>query len=182
MFCKITLFRCYHHFFHIHYTRKNRFLASAKYRFLCFLCLIYLIRDIGFHSALRNPKCYGKLRIQVAFCHPQIALVSRRDLLSLLQAGHLPLIKGLDDPHPFCTFAAFHAFLVLFLSLLLASNPESFDLWNLTDQFFCFFFGNALIMGTKCFCQLVRKRWKGTCFHAGRSTRDDCCDDRKRVT
>mgnify|MGYP007007882258 FL=1 len=56
MFCKITLFRCYHHFFHIHYTRKNRFLASAKYRFLC---LIHLIRDIGFHSALRNPKCYG---------------------------------------------------------------------------------------------------------------------------
>ena len=113
MFCKTTLFRCYHHFFHIHYTRKNRFLASAKYRFLC---LIYLIRDIGFHSALRNPKCYGKLRIQVAFCHPQITLVSRRDLLSLLQAGHLPLIKGLDDPHPFCTFATFHAFLVLFLS------------------------------------------------------------------
>ena len=139
MFCKITLFRCYHHFFHIHYTRKNRFLASAKYRFLC---LIYLIHDIVFHSALRNPKCYGKLRIQVAFCHPQITLVSRRDLLSLLQAGHLPLIKGLNDPHPFCTFAAFHAFLVLFLSLLLASDPESFDLWNLTDQFFCFFFGN----------------------------------------
>ena len=96
MFCKITLFRCYHHFFHIHYTRKNRFLASAKHRFLC---LIYLIHDIVFHSALRNSKCYGKLRIQVAFCHPQITLVSRCDLLSLLQAGHLPLIKGLDDPH-----------------------------------------------------------------------------------
>ena len=79
-------------------------------------------------------------------------VLSRRDLLSLLQAGHLPLIKGLDDPHPFCTFAAFHAFLVLFLSLLLASDPESFDLWNLTDQFFCFFFGNWLFSWQSSHC------------------------------
>ena len=59
-----------------------------------------------------------ELRIQVAFCHPQITLVSRRGSSFPASGGHLPLIKGLDDPHPFCTFAAFHAFLVLFLSLL----------------------------------------------------------------